>query len=114
MSIDFSSVMRGQLEQRRDRVARAISSGGPDPQLTALLNEVDAALQRFESGTYGLCEVCHDTVEADRLISNPLERFCLDHLNAKERRALEDDLNLASQVQLGLLPDRNRPLFRSG
>jgi len=81
MSIDFSSVMRGQLEQRRDRVARAISSGGPDPQLTALLNEVDAALQRFESGTYGLCEVCHDTVEADRLISNPLERFCLDHLN---------------------------------
>jgi len=106
MSIDFSSVMRGQLEQRRDRVARAISSGGPDPQLTALLNEVDAALQRFESGTYGLCEVCRDTVEADRLISNPLERFCLDHLNAKERRALEDDLNLASQVQLGLLPDR--------
>src|SRR3989449_9234866 len=105
MSIDFSSVMRGQLEQRRDRVARAISSGGPDPQLTALLNEVDAALQRLESGTYGLCEVCHDTVEADRLISNPLERFCLDHLNAKERRALEDDLNLASQGQLGLLPD---------
>ncbi len=32
MSIDFSSVMRGQLEQRRDRVARAISSG---PERTA-------------------------------------------------------------------------------
>ncbi|HYR89209.1 MAG TPA: PP2C family protein-serine/threonine phosphatase [Terriglobia bacterium] len=106
MSIDFSSVMRGQLEQRRGRVVAAISSSGPDPQLTALLSEVDAALERFESGTYGLCEVCHDTVEADRLISNPLERFCLDHLNARERRALEDDLNLASQVQLGLLPDR--------
>ena len=36
MSIDFSSVMRGQLEQRRDRVARAISSGGPDPQFATL------------------------------------------------------------------------------
>src|SRR5881628_3927983 len=99
-------VMREQLVERRQRVAAALSTAGADPQLTALLNEVDAALQRFESGTYGLCEVCHDTVEADRLISNPLERFCLDHLNAKERRALEDDLNLASQVQLGLLPER--------
>src|SRR2546425_172054 len=105
MSFDLDLVMREQLVQRRERVATAISSAGPDPQLTALLQEVDTALQRFESGTYGLCEVCHDTVEADRLIANPLERFCLDHLNANERRALEDDLNLASQVQLGLLPD---------
>lgn len=105
MSFDLDSVMRDQLVQRRDRVATAISSAGPDPQLTALLQEVDAALERFESGSYGLCEVCHDTVEADRLIANPLERFCLDHLNAKEKRALEEDLKLASRIQLGLLPD---------
>jgi sigma-B regulation protein RsbU (phosphoserine phosphatase) len=110
MSIDLDLMMREQLVQRRERVATIISSAGPDPQLTALLQEVDAALQRFESGTYGLCEVCHDTVEADRLIANPLERFCLDHLNAAERRALEDDLNLASQIQRGLLPRHNLPL----
>src|SRR2546426_5942569 len=76
--------MREQLVDRRLRVAAAISTAGADPQLTALLREVDAALERFESGTYGLCEVCQDTVEADRLIANPLERFCLDHLNANE------------------------------
>jgi len=99
--------MREQLVERRKRVAEAISSPRPDPQLTALLREVDAALERFESGTYGLCEVCHDTVEAARLIANPLERFCLDHLNARERSALEDDLNLASQIQRGLLPAHN-------
>jgi sigma-B regulation protein RsbU (phosphoserine phosphatase) len=80
---------------------------GPDPQLTALLKEVDAALERFESGTYGLCEVCHDSVEADRLIANPLERFCLDHLSADEQHALEDDLNLAAQTQRSLLPSHN-------
>lgn len=104
MSFDLDLVMREQLVKRRERVASAMSAAGPDPQLTALLREVDAALERFESGTYGLCEVCHDTVEADRLIANPLERFCLDHLNANERRALEDDLNLASEIQRGLLP----------
>jgi len=107
MSIDLDLAMREQLLQRRERVRTAMSAAGgagADPQLTALLREVDAALERFESGTYGLCEVCHDTVEADRLICNPLERFCLDHLNEDERRALEDDLTLASQIQLGLLP----------
>src|SRR5438067_6628702 len=99
--------MREQLVERRQRVAAALSTAGADPQLTALLREVDAALERFESGTYGICEVCHDTVEADRLIANPLERFCLDHLNANERQALEDDLNLASEIQRGLLPRHN-------
>src|SRR5215470_18471517 len=96
--------MREQLVERRERVAAAISSAGPDPQLTALLREVDAALARFESGSYGVCEVCHDTVEAARLIANPMERFCLDHLSASEQRALEDDLTLAAQIQRGLLP----------
>src|SRR5881396_4259771 len=98
--------MREQLVERRQRVAAALSTAA-DPQLTALLREVDAALERFESGTYGICEVCHDTVEAERLIANPLERFCLDHLNANERQALEDDLNLASEIQRGLLPRHN-------
>jgi sigma-B regulation protein RsbU (phosphoserine phosphatase) len=96
--------MRDQLLSRRDRVATAISLAGPDPGLAALLDEVDAALGRFESGAYGLCEVCHDPVEADRLIANPMERFCLDHLDVRERRALEEDLNLASQIQRALLP----------
>src|SRR5262245_4828079 len=99
--------MQEQLIERRQRVATAISAAGSNPQLTALLREVDEALERFESGTFGICEVCHDTVEADRLIANPLERFCLDHLNANERRALEDDLTLASQIQQGLLPGCN-------
>src|SRR5262249_45111499 len=33
--------------------------------------------------------------------------FCIDHLNANERQALEDDLNLASEIQRGLLPSHN-------
>src|SRR5438034_1195146 len=110
MSIDLDLAMREQLLQRRERVRTAMSTAvgsGADPQLTALLREVDAALERFESGTYGLCEKCHDTVEADRLISNPLERFCLDHLSADEQRALEEDLTLAAQTQRGLLPRQN-------
>jgi sigma-B regulation protein RsbU (phosphoserine phosphatase) len=107
VSIDLDLVMREQLVDRREKVSRRITAVGSNPQLTALLREVDAALERFDAGTYGICEVCKDAVEADRLIANPLERFCLDHLNADEQRALEDDLTLAAQIQRGLLPPHN-------
>jgi phosphoserine phosphatase RsbU/P len=104
LSIDLDLVLKNQLVERRRRVSSAISATGPDPQLTSLMQQIDAVLERFEAGTYGLCDVCHDSVEAERLIANPLERFCIDHLSQDEQRALEDDLTLAAQIQRGLLP----------
>jgi sigma-B regulation protein RsbU (phosphoserine phosphatase) len=58
----------------------------------------------MEAGTFGLCETCHEAIEADRLLVDPLCRNCLDHMSAAEQRELEDDLDLAFQVQSGLLP----------
>ena len=78
-----------------------------DASLSNLLSEVDAALARMDKGSYGLCETCHDTGEADRLLANPLERFCLDHLTNEERRGLESDLLLAARIQQTLLPSPN-------
>jgi sigma-B regulation protein RsbU (phosphoserine phosphatase) len=72
-----------------------------------LLDEVDSALERMEAGTFGACETCHETIEKDRLITDPLVRYCLDHLTASQRRALEQDLELASRLQRGLLPSQN-------
>ena len=34
-------------------------------------------------------------------------RFCLDHLDEQEQRALEQDLNLAARIQIALLPATN-------
>jgi sigma-B regulation protein RsbU (phosphoserine phosphatase) len=58
----------------------------------------------MQLGTYGLCETCHDPIEQDRLIADPLIRFCLDHLTTSEQRSLERDLELAAEIQRGLLP----------
>jgi sigma-B regulation protein RsbU (phosphoserine phosphatase) len=69
-----------------------------------LLAEIDAALDRINDGSFGICEVCHDPVEADRLRQNPFERFCLDHLSEAQRRAHEQDLELATRIQSQLLP----------
>jgi sigma-B regulation protein RsbU (phosphoserine phosphatase) len=65
------------------------------------------ALSRMDEGTYGLCKVCHEPIETDRLMADPLVQFCLDHLTVSQQRALEDDLQLAAQIQKGLLPKQN-------
>ncbi len=97
-------LIQSQLRGRRQQLERAVKRVGPLPDMTRLLAEVDAALQRFADGTYGLCEVCHDTIEADRLGADPLLRLCLDHLSQPERRALELDLEMARRIQSALLP----------
>jgi phosphoserine phosphatase RsbU/P len=105
--------LREQLEQRRKRLQSALSSASAAEAdsrvapLFELLGEVDSALRRMDQGTYGICDLCHDTVEKERLIADPLVRLCLDHLSSEEQRALERDLELASRVQHGLLPAPN-------
>jgi phosphoserine phosphatase RsbU/P len=102
--------LREQLEKRRDSLKAAVSTIPLEDAPTTsapflrLLEDVDSAIRRMDEGTYGLCDVCHDSVEKERLIFDPLTRLCLDHLTSEEQRALERDLELASQVQRGLLP----------
>lgn len=102
MATVTETILRHQLEERRDRLHLAVHAGGG--ALEGLLREVDDALARMDAGTYGLCDVCHDTVEADRLLADPLCRLCLDHLTPEDRRSLERDLELAGQIQSALLP----------
>jgi sigma-B regulation protein RsbU (phosphoserine phosphatase) len=97
-------LLREQLIDRRYKLKTAATAFHRPAELTRLLEEVDAALQRMDIGTYGLCEVCHDPVESERLLADPLTRFCLGDLTPGEQRALEEDLELASRIQIGLLP----------
>jgi len=99
--------LHGQLLERRHRLETAMASSRADQSLRQLLHEVDSALDRMAVGSFGICETCHGTIEKDRLISDPLIRYCLDHLTASQRRALEEDLQLASQLQRGLLPKQS-------
>jgi len=72
--------------------------------LRHLLRDVDAALERMDNGTFGLCEACHDPIERDRVAADPTVRVCLECLSPAERTALEYDLELASHIQRALLP----------
>lgn len=103
MAMVGNDFLRVQLKERRERLETAVSQSS-STALVDLLHEVDSALERMKSGTYGICETCHDDIEPDRLIADPLVRFCLDHLTTEQQRALENDLELAAQIQRTLLP----------
>jgi len=100
----IQSMIRDELSSRRIKLERAVASASEDGELTRLLSEVDAALERLQTGRYGLCETCHDPIETDRLMADPITRFCLDHLTSSEQKALQEDLDLAARIQKGLLP----------
>lgn len=99
--------VRDQLNDRRSKLKSILATAPEDPLLTRLLNEVDAALSRLDDGTYGLCKTCEEPIESERLITDPLAQYCLDHLTPDEQRSLEQDLERASNIQAALLPPQN-------
>ncbi|HVN07544.1 MAG TPA: SpoIIE family protein phosphatase [Patescibacteria group bacterium] len=93
-----------QLTVRKERLQAATARNGAQAEINRLVAEVDAALARLDSGTFGICEVCGGELESERMIADPLTRICLDELPAEERRRLEDDLEMAGRIQRALLP----------
>lgn len=100
----FQEAIRAQLRDRRIRVNSALAESHENERLADLLKEIDAALERLDAGTYGICEVCQGVIEEDYLKLDPLVRICFDDLGEEQRKAIERDLELASGIQANLLP----------
>ena len=104
MATTLDPVLREQLLHRRQTLEKSMAGSPAGAELIGLLQQVDQALERMDGGTYGICQLCHESIEPERLAADPLTCFCLDHLPPAEQRALEHDLELARQIQRGLLP----------
>jgi RNA polymerase-binding transcription factor DksA len=48
-------------------------------QLEAEIGDLDLALRKVEEGTYGLCEICGEPIDPDRLEAVPGTRTCIEH-----------------------------------
>ena len=62
-----------------DKLEEAEGNAGIITQLENQLKEVDAALDRVQKGTYGICEKCGKPIELDRLEANPSSRISIKH-----------------------------------
>lgn len=59
-----------EWEERRSTVAT----------LETRYNNLKRALKKIEDGTYGICEICGDEIEEDRLNANPAARTNKAHI----------------------------------
>jgi phosphoserine phosphatase RsbU/P len=100
----LDAMLREQLLDRQARLRDAQFENRPDNDLSRLLSEVDAALVRLDKGTFGICQECHDAIEPERLIADPLIKLCLGDLTQKQLDAIQEDLQLAAAIQKRLLP----------
>lgn len=107
MTARDARALEAQLIDRRERILTEVTGSQPNEQLVRLLKEIDGALERIGTGTYGVCEQCHESIEAEYLRADPLARICLDHLSRGAKDAIERDLELAARVQGKLLPSCN-------
>src|SRR5918998_153509 len=48
-------------------------------QMHDQLREIENALGKFESGTYGVCERCGQAIAEPRLEAMPATRYCIQH-----------------------------------
>jgi RNA polymerase-binding transcription factor DksA len=59
------------VDQNRLQVTRVLTLAAE-----AALSEIDAALQRLEEGSYGVCERCAEPIPWERLEVLPMSRLC--------------------------------------
>lgn len=50
-------------------------------ELESQLIIVKNALERIEAGTFGICKIGGEEIEADRLLANPSAETCKKHIN---------------------------------
>jgi len=51
--------------------------------------DIDAALEKIDSGTFGICENCDRPISRNRLRALPFARLCLRCKEAEERQSAE-------------------------
>jgi RNA polymerase-binding transcription factor DksA len=67
-------------DERADAIEQFETNTEITKELEIRLKEINRALEKIEQGTYGICEVSGEPIEADRLEANPSARTCKEHM----------------------------------
>jgi DnaK suppressor protein len=75
----------GKREEGADEAAELEKRLALEERLGESLNEVEHALQKYEAGTYGLCDSCGQLIEQARLEAIPQASLCMKCKAQQER-----------------------------
>jgi RNA polymerase-binding transcription factor DksA len=81
---ELSSVDQHPAEQATETLERELDLGVLQ-SVESELTDLQAALDRLDAGTYGICEICGKPIADGRLEAMPAARFCVED-QAKVRR----------------------------
>lgn len=62
-----------------DQIEELVTNVPLVEELEARHKDVEDALEKMDSGTYGMCEECGEPIPMDRLEANPAARTCIAH-----------------------------------
>ena len=68
----------GKREEEADGALQLEKRMALEVRLRASLTEIEHALQKYETGTYGLCDSCGKTIDQARLEALPQANLCLN------------------------------------
>ncbi len=99
--------LRTDLINWRERLEATVGNGTDTMQLSGLLREVSAAIERLGRESYGVCQVCHDLIGQAAMAVDPLAKTCLSCFTPAQLKELEQDLDRAWLIQGELLPKQH-------
>lgn len=75
----------GKREEGADEASELEGRLALEKRLAESLNEIDHAIQKYEAGTYGLCDSCGRPIEQARLEAMPQASLCLSCKASRQR-----------------------------
>lgn len=78
MEVDTTGEFRSALVNLKGRLNEAGPSNRliPPSRRRAILEQIEAALQRLEQGTYGICRRCSLVMPRAELLMRPYAEYC--------------------------------------
>jgi len=120
MAIEILDRIQTSLVEKRHNVTEFLETAPDAEKDICLCNDdhclqdhlqvITTSLEKLESNSLGLCEICHGYVDTSRLEMDYTASICLDHYSEAEMRRLESELELSQIVQRALLP-QNTPVI---
>lgn len=76
MNLDTSGEFKSALINLKARLSKPASRKSKVPGRRAILQQVEAALQRLNQGTYGICRGCFLVIPRAELLMHPYTEYC--------------------------------------
>lgn len=109
--------IKSSLAEKRENLSNWVETTAVDEKEICLgcaseadlqthLEVIDTTLEQAESESFGVCQVCHQSVDTSLLEMDYTSTVCLGCLSEEEQQQLETELELSQTVQRALMPQQ--------